>query len=270
MSDPALFCADDACSGFRGAAAPPLVLLHGWGLHSGVWEGILPGLREHFRVIRIDLPGMGQSASFPGHADLDCLSTLVSKVLPDSCHLLGWSLGGLVAMRLAQRQPRRVLSLTTVAASPKFVAAHAWPGIPASTLEQFMCQLADDAAGALWRFLAMNCAGTSTARADLRVLRRIFRDSPQPSPSVLQDGLQMLMDVDLRHLLSECRAPLCMLFGDRDAIVPSNTCAALMPADVPNRYLKVLEDCAHIPFVSHPRSFLDELMGGWRQLGVLS
>ncbi len=270
MSHPGLSYTGYACHGPEGARAPDLVLLHGWGLHSRVWDGVLPHLREYFRVTCMDLPGMGRSAPFPGRYDLDGLCALVSQAMPSTCHLLGWSLGGLVAMRLADQEPDRVDSLTTVAASPKFVAADHWPGMSRSVLEQFMMQLGGNREGTLLRFLALNCVGSSAARKDMRVLRDIFCDGPAPAPSALHGGLQILMDVDLRHALPEYTMPVCMLFGDNDAIVPRDTCMAVKSAGVKNGHLSVLEDCAHIPLVSRSRTFLDELMRGWQRLGVVS
>ncbi|MGB5339321.1 MAG: alpha/beta fold hydrolase, partial [Gammaproteobacteria bacterium] len=43
-------------------AGPDLLLVHGWGLHSGIWDGLAPLLEPHYRVTRMDLPGHGRSA----------------------------------------------------------------------------------------------------------------------------------------------------------------------------------------------------------------
>src|SRR5690606_40123305 len=57
------------------------------------------------------------------------LCELTLAALPQRCHLIGWSLGGLVATELALRHPHRFYSVTSVASSPYFPATADWPGI---------------------------------------------------------------------------------------------------------------------------------------------
>ena len=63
-------------------SAVDLVLLHGWGMSSLVWDEILPELLENFRVTVIDLPGFGRSPIPGGEYDLDYLSKHVLNVAP--------------------------------------------------------------------------------------------------------------------------------------------------------------------------------------------
>ena len=81
--------------------ARDIVLIHGWGLHAIVFDDIVPALLERFRVTVVDLPGMGQSPLPNDPYTLDFLADQVAAVMPARAHLLGWSLGGLVALRLA-------------------------------------------------------------------------------------------------------------------------------------------------------------------------
>ncbi|HHQ4923588.1 TPA: alpha/beta fold hydrolase, partial [Aeromonas veronii] len=76
---------------------PDLVLLHGWGMNGAVWHGIARQLASHYRVHLVDLPGFGNSP-LADEVDysLPWLAEQVAAILPQKCHLLGWSLGGLV------------------------------------------------------------------------------------------------------------------------------------------------------------------------------
>ncbi len=74
MSGLTLYYDTYACTGAAGAQAPDLVLLHGWGLHSVVWDPVVPALLQHFQVTVIDLPGMGRSPLPKGHYDLNFFS----------------------------------------------------------------------------------------------------------------------------------------------------------------------------------------------------
>lgn len=115
MSGLMLYYDTYACTGAAGTQAPDLVLLHGWGLHSVVWDPVVPALLEHFQVTVIDLPGMGRSPLPKGHYDLDFLVQQVLTVAPPKATWLAWSLGAHVALAIAQRYPERVQALSLIA-----------------------------------------------------------------------------------------------------------------------------------------------------------
>ena len=236
--------------------AEDLVLLHGWGLHSIVWDDVMPGLLERYRVTVVDLPGMGQSPLPSGDYDLDFVVAQLRRVLPERCHLMGWSLGGLVAMALAAREPERVQSLRTLATTPRFVAADDWPAaMPAEILASFAEVLEEDQEGTLVRFLALNCKGADTMREDVRKLRDILYFCGLPAGRALRGGLEILRDTDLRAQLAALDMPVQMIFGEHDNIVP----AAVLPEIeriAPQVQLALLEGVAHVPQVSAPDLFL--------------
>ncbi len=71
-------------------SGPDVVLLHGWGMHSGVWEDVVEGLLDHHRVTLLDLPGHGYSrASGSGHT-LDDLAAAVLAIAPPRAAWVGW------------------------------------------------------------------------------------------------------------------------------------------------------------------------------------
>ena len=259
---------------YRSTAADPdsvddLVLLHGWGLHSIVWDDVMPGLLAHFRVTVIDLPGMGQSPLPAGDYDLDFLVTQISPLLPERCHLMGWSLGGLLALRLAHSWPERIASVVTVACSPRFVQARDWPAaLPAEVLDKFMEVFEEDKEGTLIRFLALNCKGADTMRDDVRKLKEILYFCGLPADRALRGGLQILRETDLRNWVGELAQPLLMLFGGEDNIVP----AAVAPQIenlAPSAQLAVQKGVAHVPFLSAPDIFLQAVRDFWVAKGLL-
>ncbi|MCC1498143.1 pimeloyl-ACP methyl ester esterase BioH [Alcanivorax sp. 1008] len=265
MTSLVLFHNTYRCTGPMADKAADLVLLHGWGLHSIVWDDIMPGLLEYFRVTVIDLPGMGQSPMPAGDYTLDYLAQHVGEILPPQCHLMGWSLGGLVALRLASERPQQVLSLTMVAATPKFVAAGDWPGVEARLFDRFMQVFDEDVEGTLIRFLALNCKDASTVRDDVRKLKDILYFCGLPAPRALRGGLAVLRDSDLREELAALSLPRLMLFGEFDNIVPPAT-ADMLAAQ---HEVCVLKDVSHVPFVSQPEQFINALKHGWRTLGIV-
>ena len=104
-----------------------LVLLHGWGMHSGVWSTLLPLLKQQFDLRLIDLPGLGRSTEcLPQTYFMQAVCELISEKIPDQSILFGWSLGGSVAMSLAQDFPHKVSKVITLASNPCFVQRPDW------------------------------------------------------------------------------------------------------------------------------------------------
>jgi pyruvate dehydrogenase E2 component (dihydrolipoyllysine-residue acetyltransferase) len=102
----------------QGEQGEAIVLLHGFGGDLGNWLFTTPALAEKHTVYALDLPGHGGSTKQVGSGDLDALVTTVEQFLDSQevgrVHLVGHSMGGLVASALALRSPQRVASLTLV------------------------------------------------------------------------------------------------------------------------------------------------------------
>jgi pimeloyl-[acyl-carrier protein] methyl ester esterase len=233
-----------------------LVLVHGWGMNPGVWETLpknrMAGPRRH----AIALPGHGgaplppSSAGGPGGVQAWADACLGSA--PERAIWLGWSLGGLVALAAALRQPERVQGLILMTATPRFVWAPDWPpAMRAETLDRFHEGLAADPAGTLSRFLALQVRGGDEARETLRGLRRGLASRPTPDPAALQLGLELLRGEDLRPVLARLGVPSLWLFGSHDTLVPA-AAARWIRALLPWARTRVVEGAAHAPFLSHP------------------
>ena len=103
----------------------PLVMIHGWGMHSGVWQPLIKQLSKQYMLYLVDLPGMGSSRPIePYH--LHALADEVAQVIPGVSDVLGWSFGGLVAQRIALNQPDRIRRLVLVGSTPCFVMRPGW------------------------------------------------------------------------------------------------------------------------------------------------
>jgi pimeloyl-ACP methyl ester carboxylesterase len=94
---------------------PTLVLLHGVGLDHTVWKSVAALLADRFSVITPDLPGHGGRPPAPAGVTLADLADGVAAEIPAGSHLVGFSLGALVAQHLAVHRPELVASLTSVA-----------------------------------------------------------------------------------------------------------------------------------------------------------
>jgi pimeloyl-[acyl-carrier protein] methyl ester esterase len=242
----------------RRGAGPDLVLLHGWGLHSGVWAEVLPALSARFRVHAIDLPGHGASAGVTV-AGLDAAAERVAAVMPEGALLCGWSLGGLVAQRVASRHAAKVRALALVSSTACFVARDGWPhGMKSSTLDAFGEGLRRDPHATLESFVRLNALHGARGRDAVRAFASRLTERGPPSVSGLEHGLRWLRDADLRGEVASIGQPTVVLHGARDALTPV-AAGRWLAANLPDARWVELADAAHLPFFTHPQSFVSSL-----------
>ncbi|MGZ8270089.1 MAG: pimeloyl-ACP methyl ester esterase BioH [Methylophilus sp.] len=236
----------------------PLVLLHGWGMHSGVWQHLVKKLSEQYMLYLVDLPGMGGSRPIePYH--LHALADSVAEVIPGVSDILGWSLGGLVAQRIALNQPDRVRRLVLVGTTPCFVMRPNWPfGVSAENFSNFANSVNRDYKATMLQFLTLQCMKANDARGTLRQLRASFETKPTPTQTTLNRSLNVLLDTDLREEIPNLRKPTLLIHGDRDTLAPV-AAAHWMSQNLPIAYLRVMSGAAHAPFLSHTEQFVETL-----------
>lgn len=235
-----------------------VVLLHGWGLHSGVWGGVTEAFRSDYRFTCIDLPGHGRSRGGVELADLNMVCTALRSVAPARAVWIGWSLGGLIALAYALWNPTAVSRVVSVASTPRFTKARDWPhALPEENLQAFGDNLERDHQGTLQQFLALQMQGGEAGRASIRYLRAMISAHP-PRLEGLWAGLKLLRTADLRPRLFELFCPFRMILGERDALVPAG-CGADTVRGMRDGHYAVLRDAAHAPFLSHPAGFAAQL-----------
>jgi pimeloyl-[acyl-carrier protein] methyl ester esterase len=239
---------------------PDLVLVHGWGMSAAVWRGLPGDLALGHRLTAIELPGHGHSPLDRGWTALGDWVSACLRSAPPQAVWLGWSLGGLLALAAALREPQRVSALVQVTATPRFVSAPDWPAAMArETLDRFHEGLLEDPATTLQRFLALQVRGSDAGRATLRELRRELAGRPQPHPAALATGLDLLRASDLRDRLPGLPCPSLWLFGERDTLVPA-TAASGVRALLPTARVATISGAAHAPFLSHPAETVAEIL----------
>ncbi|MEW5755020.1 MAG: pimeloyl-ACP methyl ester esterase BioH [Pseudomonadota bacterium] len=240
---------------------PAVVLLHGWGMHGGVWDDVVQALCTRFRVTVLDLPGHGRSTLPPEGFTLEAAAEAIAAAVPQPAVWVGWSLGGMLATRIASRHPAKVRALSLVASSPRFVQAEDWPhALPPEILAQFAGELANDYRATVDRFVALQAMGSRSANMEIRTLRtRLFRHG-EPAPEALRGGLSILQTADLRAELKHLSCPVQAILGRLDTLTPARLGAALSQLK-PGIETHIMPGAAHCPFLSHTREFLELLEG---------
>ncbi len=218
-----------------------LVLLPGWAMHSGVWGDFAELLSQYFTLTLID--------HLPSQESIDAVGDGIVELLDDEpFYLLGWSLGGSVALNMAQRYPSRVKGVILFATNPCFVANEAWPGMPLAMFRAFTQQVHLNALVTLEGFLMVQCQGVTNSHEYLETLKARFASKEMLPLNDLMQNLALLEKVDLRDMLASLTCPVVAILSDNDALVPV-TIGQAMQMLQPNLQLHIIEKAGHIPFV---------------------
>lgn len=234
---------------------PDLVMLHGWGLHGGIFRPVIETLSRQFRLHLVDLPGHGRSKMINGNYTLSALAAAVNDSVPANASWLGWSLGGRVALQAAV-DGYPIDKLILVGSNPCFVQKEGWPhAMQEQELLQFAEALKGDYKQTLQRFLAVQSRGSERGREELRALRGELFEHGEPALDALAGGLEILRSVDLRPLLPMVTQQTLVLHGNRDTLAPL-AAAEYSAEQLPHGELNTITGAGHAPFISHPEPFI--------------
>ena len=239
-----------AVSALRGrggpADAPPVVLLHGMGSCAADLSGLLRRLRRSTPLrLAPDLPGHGHSpVPVPGLEPDRMVAQLgdaLARLVDRPAVVFGSSLGGLAAVRFAQRHPDRVHAL--VLASP------AGAPMPDADLQEFFGRLRIDDAADARRFIDQTITRTAVPRALLAWGLRDRFDQPHIA--------RLLGEVRPHHLLrpDELRglaAPVHLLWGDGDRLLPEGHFEWFARHLPPGSTATRMPGAGHAPYLERP------------------
>jgi pimeloyl-[acyl-carrier protein] methyl ester esterase len=236
----------------------PLVLIHGWGMHSGVWQPLVKRLSKDYTLHLVDLPGMGSSRPVePYH--LYNLADEVAEIIPGVADVVGWSFGGLVAQSIALSNPDAIRRLVLVGTTPCFVRKPDWQtAIDPEYWRQFADDVNKDYKHTMLQFLTLMCMKSKDARSTIKELRKSFELKPTPTQTTLQRALHIMLESDLRAEVHNIRKPTLLVHGDRDTLAPVQS-AHWMMQELPLGFLRVIAGAAHAPFLSHSDAFIETL-----------
>ena len=237
----------------------PLVFMHGWAQSQQIW------FQQHelFEgALFLNLPGHGGQPDLPADQWADYLLTQLPE---EPSLLLGWSLGGMLAMQLAHLYPERVDGLALVSTTPRFRADDNWPhGSSDKVFNGFRQAIESGSPKALNRFFALMLHGDEITRSDFNRLAKAAVDREnRVSEAGVKGALELLESVDLREQIATITQPTLVIHGEADAIVP---CAAglWLTKHIPDNKQLFLPDCGHAPFLTQPEQFNSTLHTWWQ------
>jgi pimeloyl-ACP methyl ester carboxylesterase len=235
----------------RTGAGPPLLLIHGLGYARWGWEPVVEPLARSFDVILFDNRGIGASDAPPGPYTTAELAADSLQVLDEAgveqAHVVGTSLGGMVAQELALAAPERVDRLVLVCTLPG--GARSFP-MPEQTvrLMQERATLRDYVANAL----------DPDPRPELveRILEHRLATAQAYEPWAAQAAAGAGFDAYDR--LASLTTPTLVIHGDGDVVVdPRN--AELLGELLPDAQVKIYAGCGHLLMWQEPELFTRDL-----------
>ncbi len=203
-----------------------MVLLPGWGSSKEDLRPLAVKLSADYCVYLLDLPGYGsnQAWSLCYQTDTDFYSGLLAA-LPQQAIYIGWSLGGNIALALADFSPQSVLAVVTIATNPRFIGSDTSAGMDESVFTDFSASLREQPRQTLQRFVSLQLKG----EVDERLQWKKARQNSQPvaaSQQVLNDSLAMLGRFDQRAKIAGLLMPVLAIVGRHDALVPVQAVAS--------------------------------------------
>jgi len=227
--------------------APVVVLSNSLGSTHAMWHPQVEALEQHFRVVRYDTRGHGDSSVPPGPYSIDDLAddvvALLDRLGVARAHFVGLSLGGMTGMRLAARDPERVDRLVVLCTGARLDPSSAWT----------------DRAGTVR-------AGGSLAVAEAVVARWFTPAHLEAHPDVKAASeamvagtpaegyascCEVIASMDLRADLPLITAPTLAIAGADDPATPPAYLEAVADAVQDGRLL-VVPDCAHLANAQQP------------------
>lgn len=229
----------------------PLLLIHGLGSSGRDWELQVPHFARRYRVITVDVRGHGQSGKPPGPYSVpqfaEDVAALIEALAIAPTHIVGISMGGMIAFQLAVTHPMLVRTLTIVNSGPELVV-RTWR----DQLQVWQRLL-------IVRLLGMRKMGEVLSKrllpgAEHAETRRIFVERwAENDPRAYRDAMSALIGWSVSDNLNTLTMPILVVAADQD-YTPVAAKEAYI-TKLPTATLVVVPDSHHALPVEHPEAF---------------
>ena len=235
----------------RAGQGPLLLLLHGIGGGARSWRLQLADLADEFTVVASDLPVYDSAADDrPTMSDYaDDLAALIDHIGATRAHLLGVSMGGVLALEFYRRHPGRVLSLVL---ADTYCGGGTLPEPERSA--RLARRLAAAEAPTLVALARARAPELFSAQADPALVRETEAIMAEIPPVGYRQRATALAHADLRAVLPRVAVPTLVLWGDRDTVLPLAESEALRDG-IGGAELVILRGAGHASNQERPTEF---------------
>jgi pimeloyl-ACP methyl ester carboxylesterase len=239
----------------------PLVMIQGYSSNSRVWESeLIQGLSKKYQVIIFDNRGTGRSEKpdieYSIKMMADDVIGLINVIGLPKVHILGLSMGGLIAQELALNYPSKIKSLI-------LCSTNCNPNKLIGTLPEFKSFINNASDGKLTgmsrEFMLQMCYTSEYLQDNMNRLLNRMVSSPYPTPPVgYIRQAQALMKFDSCDRLSEIKAPCLVLAGEKDILSPPENSRILVNL-IPNAKLTIFKNTGHVFLHEIPDDTINEI-----------
>ena len=235
----------------RTGTGSPLLLIHGLGSSSRDWEKQVPVFAKRYQVITLDLRGHGQSSKPPGPYSIRIFTedvvALIYQLNISPVHVVGISMGGMVAFEMATHFPKMIRSLTVV---------NSYPEMRVEILREHL---------QVWRrfllleLLGMRGTGTMLSKhlfpkKEQKELRELFVSRwAENDKDAYRESLRAIINWDVERYLDKITCPVLVVASDQDYMPLEEKHA--YTAKLPDAKLVVIEDARHAVTAERPEQF---------------
>jgi len=234
----------------------PIVFIHGLGSSARDWEYQVPFFAPRYRVVVFDVRGHGRSDKPPGPYSVPLFAqdtaALIRALEAAPAHVVGISMGGMIALQLAVDEPALVRSLVVVNSGPELVVRTFRERL--MILQRFL----------IVRLLGMRKMGEVLSqrlfpRPDQAPLRQMFVERwAENDPRAYREAMRALVGWSVADRLGDIRCPTLVIASDQD-YTPVSAKEAYV-ARMPNARLVVIPDAHHAVTVERPEEFNQALL----------
>jgi 3-oxoadipate enol-lactonase len=249
----------------------PVVLIHGLSMDSSTWFNQVPVLSQKYQVIVFDNRGVGQTdapnETYSTEMMADDTAALLKFLNVDNAHILGFSMGGMIAQTIALKYPELVKSLLLISTAARFPAR-------AKHLVQIWLRMLNENVsletrireGFLWVYTNEFFEHDETVTASVN----LALNHPYPlSTHGFAGQVAALIQHDTRSRISQISVPTLVLIGGDEILIPVE-CSEELAAKIPKAELVILERGGHNCWMEFPEPFnqaVIRFLGGLTLMG---
>jgi pimeloyl-ACP methyl ester carboxylesterase len=246
----------------RAGSGSPVLLVHGWTCNRTFWERQVLALRDHHTVVTVDLRGHGESShprtGYTIAAMAGDLEQLVRALGVPRIALVGWSMGGLVVLDLAQRLGERVSALGLVCTTAGGLGDAKNPLNQIKVAEEMRAAIATD-----FRAYVRTFAPSLFKDPKSPLLSWAIGQIQKTPPHVAEACIDGMLAADFHASLKTIKVPTAVLHGKHDALF-ALAHGEELAKKIPGAKLTVFAGSGHAPLLEEPEAFnaaLSKLLG---------